>query len=186
MTSPSTKLTVPNAISAGRMALAPAVLAALVLGAPQWGFWLFALGCLSDAVDGAIARSMQQLSRLGAQIDPLADKLLIAGGMLGCLMLGLLPAWLVALALLRDIGIVAGTIWLRHRGVRFAVQPMSLSKAVTVLQMATVLAVLPPLAAWQPVAALQHPLALVTGALTALTLLTYGRRGISLSKRIEE
>lgn len=182
----SSRITVPNIISIARMALAPAVALAVVAGRLDIAFWLFALGCLSDAVDGAIARAMQQLSRLGAQLDPLADKAMILAAMWSLYAMGIFDLWLTVLVSVRDAGIVVGTLLLRRRGIRFAVQPISLSKLATVLQMGSVLAVLAVAGLdWLALARFVLPLILVADVVTALTLLGYLRRGISLWRGVE-
>lgn len=85
------------------MALVPLVVYLLVRDQREAALWLFAIAGLSDAVDGFVARRFNQRTRLGAILDPLADKLLIVATALALAWLGLLPAWLAAIIVGRDL-----------------------------------------------------------------------------------
>src|SRR5215813_7589450 len=97
-------LTVPNAISAARLAGVPVFLW-LVLG-PQADWWavglLIAAG-LSDWLDGKVARAWNQYSKLGQVLDPAADRLYIAATLAALAIRGIIPWWLVALLVLREL-----------------------------------------------------------------------------------
>ncbi len=67
----------PNNITAFRFATIPFVIYFLVAGEFRWGIVLFAIAAISDAVDGALARTRNQVTDWGKLYDPLADKLLI-------------------------------------------------------------------------------------------------------------
>lgn len=99
-------LTVPNAITAARLSGLP-VFAWLILGAGALttAFWLLVVVAATDWVDGFVARRFDQVSRIGALLDPLVDRLLIATVVLTLLAAGILPGWAVAAVLVRD-GIV--------------------------------------------------------------------------------
>ncbi|MSP81296.1 MAG: CDP-diacylglycerol--glycerol-3-phosphate 3-phosphatidyltransferase [Rhodospirillales bacterium] len=76
---------VPNALTLFRIAAIPAIVALLYLDRPHW-VWLalvlFALACVSDFLDGYIARAMRSQSELGRFLDPIADKLLVSAALL--------------------------------------------------------------------------------------------------------
>ncbi len=99
--------TVPNLITAARIALAPYVAWLMATGRARAGlYWLIAVG-LTDIVDGFLARRFGWTSAAGAYLDPLADKV-----MAGCVYLalgfaGAIPWWLVGIVFGRDILIVA-------------------------------------------------------------------------------
>lgn len=103
----------PNALSAVRLALAlSAALLFLLRGLILAPILLTVLASLLDALDGWLARRLQQISRLGEHLDPLADKVLITV-LFGALALFLRELWvglLVGLLLLREWGIT----WLRE------------------------------------------------------------------------
>jgi cardiolipin synthase len=99
-------------------------------------------------VDGFLARRFGWTSRLGAILDPLADKGMILAALLALVMAGVLPAWLFALLLVRDLSIVALAThynFFVRRG--FVPRPSILGKLHTVLVAALILVVI--LEAWQ-------------------------------------
>ncbi len=100
---------------------------------------VFGVAGLTDALDGFIARRFRWQSRLGAVLDPLADKLLAVSAYLVLGAQGVLPAWLVALVLARDLVIVAGSVAYHLRVERFDASPSLLSKLNTFLQIVLVL-----------------------------------------------
>lgn len=109
-------LTVPNAITAARLAGLP-LFAWLVLGPEAL---LTALAVLmvigaTDWVDGYVARRFDQVSRIGVLLDPLVDRLLVLTVALTLLSAGILPLWLVVLLLLRDGLVIGGALLLFGR-----------------------------------------------------------------------
>ena len=109
---------------------------------------LFTLGVVTDAVDGYIARAERQATRLGAILDPAADKLLLVTAFL-CLSLIAtlhteyrLPAWVPILVLSRDLIIVFGWLLIVLVTGELQVMPSRLGKATTFFQMLTIVAVL--------------------------------------------
>ena len=103
---------------------------------------LAAVAGASDALDGWLARRFHWQSRLGAWLDPAADKLMLATGFVGLSVIGATPWWLTLLVLGRDVVIVAGALayhWLKER---LVVAPSRISKWNTVLQIGWVVLVL--------------------------------------------
>jgi cardiolipin synthase len=138
----------PNLITLGRIALIPWIALALYEARYAEAFVLFAFAALSDGVDGFLARRYGWQSRLGAILDPLADKGMILAALLALVMAGLLPAWLLILSLIRDFSIVALAThynFFVRRG--FVPRPSILGKLHTVLEAALILVVI--LEAWQ-------------------------------------
>lgn len=103
----------------------------------------FALAAISDGVDGYLARRYQQRSELGAVLDPLADKLLLMGGLVMLSLpnkfLSVLPLWLTATVVGRDIILLLGYAVIHLMKGNVVVRPRVLGKLATVLQMTTVL-----------------------------------------------
>ncbi len=66
---------------------------------------VFALAAASDKLDGWLARRLHQITRLGTFLDPLADKLLIVGTLIALEERGLVPAWVVALVVARELAV---------------------------------------------------------------------------------
>lgn len=109
--------TVPNLLSMLRLLGVPVFLW-LVLGpqADWWALGVLAFAGLSDWLDGKIARAWNQTSRLGVLLDPLADRLYIFAALLGLVVRGIVPWWLMAILVLRDVCIVGALPILRHFG----------------------------------------------------------------------
>lgn len=125
-------LTVPNVLSFVRLLGVPLFLWLLLeRGADVWAVVVLIIGGATDWLDGYLARSWHQRSRLGQVLDPLADRLYILATLIGFALRGLVPWWLLLLLAARDV-MMATTIWpaLRRRG--FASLPVHyLGKAAT-------------------------------------------------------
>ena len=134
-------LTLPNAISLGRLCAVP--VAVWLVIRREWGlaFALFVVAGVSDAVDGWLARRGGSTA-LGAALDPLADKLLMVGMYVTLAAVGALPAWLAILIVFRDMLIVGGVMLLWMFGHGMAIRPIALSKLNTAMQIGLVALVL--------------------------------------------
>jgi cardiolipin synthase len=110
-------LTVPNAISVARLAGVPVFLW-LVLGphADGWAVALLIVAGLSDWLDGVIARAWNQQSRLGQVLDPTADRLYIAATLVGLAVRTIIPWWLVAVLVARELVLGVALLVLRRHG----------------------------------------------------------------------
>jgi cardiolipin synthase len=96
-------LTIPNAISFARIALIPVVVVLIVDRDTTFsGLILFVVVVASDWIDGAIARATGQVSELGKVLDPVADRLSIAAGLIALVARGAFPLWAALLILVRD------------------------------------------------------------------------------------
>jgi len=98
---------IPNLLTLGRLVLVPVVLRAMWTG--NFGValaWCFVAG-LTDALDGALARGLHARSRIGAYLDPVADKLLLSGIYLVFALRGDIPWWITAIVFGRDAMILA-------------------------------------------------------------------------------
>ena len=144
-------MTIPNYISILRILLVPVFVAAVGYYVDReqeiyryLAITVFAFASLSDAVDGYLARRLNQTSRLGAVLDPLADKLLLVAGIVVLSqdhrpILPSLPIWLTTLIISRDAILPIGTMLISYTGVRPKVQPKMLGKLATVTQMTMIL-----------------------------------------------
>jgi CDP-diacylglycerol--glycerol-3-phosphate 3-phosphatidyltransferase len=108
-------LTIPNALSALRLAGVPLFLW-LLLGPQADGLALLVLmlSGITDYLDGKLARMLHQTSRLGTLLDPAADRLYIFATVLALTIRGIIPWWLTALLVLRDLVLLA-TLPTLHR-----------------------------------------------------------------------
>ena len=143
--------TIPNAISALRIALIPVFVLLIVdPDTATAGLILFAVVVATDWVDGTIARRTGQVSELGKVLDPVADRLAIAAGIIALAVAGLFPWWAAILIIGRDVLVLAvGAFALSRRHVRLDVR--WIGKVATFSLMVVV-----PAIAW---AALDLPLA---------------------------
>jgi len=112
-------LTIPNAISAARLAGVPVFLW-LVLGvqtqtADYWAVALLIVAGLSDWLDGKIARALNQGSRLGEVLDPAADRLYIAATIIALAVREIIPWWLLAILALRELTVGIALAVLKRR-----------------------------------------------------------------------
>jgi cardiolipin synthase (CMP-forming) len=132
MTAPEDRvLTVPNALSALRLALIPVFLwLVLVERADLAGVAVLAVSGITDWADGVIARRTGQMTRLGRLLDPLVDRLTIAATLIGLALRDLVPWWLVALLAAREVLLLALVPMLRRRGL-VALPVHYLGKAAT-------------------------------------------------------
>ena len=124
-------LTVPNVLSFLRLLGVPLFLwLILVPQADGWAVLLLIVSGITDWLDGKIARATGQISKLGQLLDPLADRLYIIATLIGLLLRGIIPWWLVALLLLRDLMLLTTLPALRRRGLS-ALPVHFLGKAAT-------------------------------------------------------
>ncbi|KAG1651133.1 Cardiolipin synthase (CMP-forming) [Nymphon striatum] len=131
----STKiLTVPNLITVVRFVLVPVIIYLILKEHWQSAFWVFIIAGISDAIDGLIARQFNQQSKLGAYIDPIADKLLLVSVFVLLAVSGNMPLWLVIVIVARDIFIVGGVVLAAIMSAEVIIRPIVISKANTVVQ----------------------------------------------------
>ena len=133
--------TVPNLICVLRMALTVPIVMLLVEGNYALTLALFAIAAVSDGLDGFLAKTFGWTSDLGKILDPLADKILLVSVFITLACIGLVPPWLAAVAVTRDLVISFGAIaYLKLFG-PVEGRPTVVSKLNTLLQLAYVIAV---------------------------------------------
>jgi cardiolipin synthase len=123
-------VTSSSALANGRIATIPNLLSLLrLLGVPLF-FWLivvpkrdglaivvlFASG-FTDWLDGYLARRLQQFSRLGELLDPLADRLYIVAALIALWVRGIVPTVVVVALISRDVLMTCVLVWLKRRGI---------------------------------------------------------------------
>jgi cardiolipin synthase (CMP-forming) len=133
---------VPNVVSSIRIALAIPIAVTLVHHQYMATLALFGAAAASDVADGFLAKRFGWQSRLGAVLDPAADKLLLATVFITLAALRLVPLWLMATAVARDIIIVLGAIAYRVCFGPVEASPSTISKLNTACQAAFILAVI--------------------------------------------
>jgi len=114
---PNRVLTVPNALSAIRLALIPVFIYALLFAhANGWAVAILMFSGASDWADGKVARLLNQSSRLGVLLDPAVDRLYMVTVPVAFALSGIVPWWFVIILLVRDTLLAATLPVLRSRG----------------------------------------------------------------------
>jgi cardiolipin synthase len=139
--------TVPNLLSILRMGLIPLFVISVIDGRPGRALTVFVVAGVTDALDGFIARFWNQRSVLGTYLDPAADKLLLVTAYVVLAVPGLhqgfvIPAWVSALVITRDVVIVVVALILYLASGVSSFPPSPISKINTGIQVATVTLVL--------------------------------------------
>src|ERR1700678_1484487 len=135
----ASNLNLPNALTWLRILMIPAILALFYL--PFW--WAdpaacaaFALAGITDALDGYFARELGLTSRLGAFLDPVADKLIVAAALV--LIVSGDPRWFVVIMAVviigREIAVSALREWMAEIGARGRIKVSQLAKYKTIMQ----------------------------------------------------
>lgn len=172
-------MTVPNILTISRILLTPLLIWFLLDHRLNDALIVFFVAGMTDGLDGLIARLFNQKSRLGAYLDPVADKLLLVSSFVLLGRLGLVPVWLVVIAVSRDLIIVLGLAVLHFQQIPVEIRPVLLSKFTTLMQLFTVLislaSSLAPLPPWVYEGAFY-----VTGLLSIVSGFQYLLIGLSL------
>lgn len=132
---------IPNIISVIRILLVLPIALALGHQLLALSIMLFALAGISDLADGFLAKRFGWQSELGAVLDPIADKLLLATVFIILSIMKLVPLWLMVAAVARDVIIVSGAAAYRLVVGPLTAHPSFVSKCNTLCQAAYILAV---------------------------------------------
>ena len=173
-------LNLPNVLTLGRLVVVPFLALLLLLDGTSTGLRLaatalFVLACLTDVVDGRLARSRGQVTDFGIMADPIADKALVGTALVGLSLLGALPWWATVVILGREVAITA----MRSALARHAMIPAGRGGKLKALSqnLAVTLYLLPLDGA---AADLRLPALVVAVAATVVTGLDYARQGLRL------
>ena len=160
----------PNAITGARILLIPPVLYCIFNEQFAVALALFLIAGFSDGLDGFLARRFQWHSRLGGLLDPIADKLLVAGMFITLSMVGAIPVWLTVVVIGRDLTIIGGATAYHFLFGPVAGEPTMVGKFNTAVTLLFVSMVLCQLASgWPP-----EPVLIVLGAATFVTAAVSG------------
>jgi len=176
---------VPNAFTIARFFASPLLAWLLIRHEFRLGLFLVAVAGVTDWLDGLFARKLGVTGKIGVVLDPLADKTLLVTLFVALGFLGLVPLWMLALAIGRDLVIVGGSLLLRIFRNRRRFIPTILGKISTFFQICFVLLVLIHAAAadyrwllWLEAASL-----LLTAVFTSASGLDYVRKGIIMTRQ---
>ncbi|MBN1546311.1 MAG: CDP-alcohol phosphatidyltransferase family protein [Syntrophaceae bacterium] len=135
-------MNIPNILTLLRILLVPLIVIFLMDEAYLKALIIFFVSGITDALDGFLARLLNQKTILGAYLDPIADKALLVTCFLTLAIEGVIPGWLTVIVISRDVIILAGTFMLFMMSIPFEIKPIMVSKVTTALQIITVLMVL--------------------------------------------
>ena len=160
----------PNAISLLRIVLVIPILMFILDGRFAWALVLFFVAGFSDGIDGYLAKRFDWHTPLGALLDPIADKLLVAGTFITLTYTQHIPVWLAAVVIMRDLVIVGGATAYNFIVKPVQGEPTKISKLNTALQLMFLLFVLSRAAFGWP-----EPISLtVLGASVLITVVVSG------------
>jgi cardiolipin synthase len=108
--------TIPNVLSFVRLGLVPVFLVLIILGHDAWALLTLIVSSITDFLDGVLARRLNQVTRLGQLLDPAADRLFIFAALIGLAIRGIIPWWLLAVIVGRDVVLLVLGIVLANFG----------------------------------------------------------------------
>jgi cardiolipin synthase len=131
-------LNLPNFISVARIILAPIFIILSINQDFGWALFIFVVAATSDAIDGLLARLLQQRTVLGSYLDPAADKMLTTSAYVMLAILNFIPGWLAVIVVSRDVIIILGIMILFLTSHPLEIRPSLASKLTTTFQFGTV------------------------------------------------
>jgi len=165
-----------NGLTVLRILLIPVFVTLLVDRKPGWALLVFSIASLTDLLDGWVARHQGIESRLGAFLDPMADKMLLMASFVTLTYLKALPFWITAVVITRDAMLLVGALIVHMVGVRIYPRPTWVGKAATFFQILTVLAGLG--ARWFQLPLSPKPIVWVAAVFTVVSGLQYIVQGM--------
>lgn len=166
---------IPNIITGLRILLTPFFASCVIHNSVGKALVIFIFAAFSDFLDGYTARRLKVESVLGGVLDPLADKCLMITSYIVLGLMRLIPAWLSAVVIFRDIAIISVICLCRYFKITLKFQPLYSSKVNTTLQLIYVVVIL---ACWYfliDVPSLMYVCALIVGASTIYSALDYAK-----------
>ncbi len=137
------KLNIPNSLSLLRIGLTPVFIIFLFYDHPYANLWaliIFLVASITDALDGYYARKHDQITDQGRFLDPLADKILVLSALISFAVLEVIPYWMVALIVFRDLFITGLRVVMDNKG--FQMVTSNIAKAKTSFQLAIIVMIL--------------------------------------------
>ncbi|MCH8012188.1 MAG: CDP-diacylglycerol--glycerol-3-phosphate 3-phosphatidyltransferase [Candidatus Marinimicrobia bacterium] len=133
----------PNILTIGRIVLTPVFILCLFYEAP-WAkpiaLFVFIIAAITDAVDGHLARKHGLVTKTGAFLDPLADKILVSSAFISFAIMGKIPFWMAGLIIFRDLFITGLRMVFMNRGLTLVTS--SISKLKTGIQIGAIIFIL--------------------------------------------
>ncbi|MFT4086943.1 MAG: CDP-diacylglycerol--glycerol-3-phosphate 3-phosphatidyltransferase [Gordonia sp. (in: high G+C Gram-positive bacteria)] len=120
---PAPVVNVANALTVFRIVLVPVFVVALFIDGGESTTWrivafaIFAIAAVTDQIDGRIARGWGLVTDFGKMADPIADKALIGAALLSLSILDIVPWWMTAVILVREVGVTLLRFWVLRHGI---------------------------------------------------------------------
>ena len=124
----------PNSLTLLRIFLVPLLVVVLLTkfyGREYAGLTIFLVAAITDFLDGYFARRMNKMTRLGALLDPIADKLLMSAAFISLVELGLARAWIVVIIIGREFAVSGLRSIAAQQGVTIAASPLGKGKMIS-------------------------------------------------------
>ena len=179
-------LNLPNLITLGRLLLVPLAIWLILEAHYGVAFWVFVGAGLSDGLDGFIAKRFDRRTRLGALLDPVADKTLLVSVYLTLGWAGALAVWLVIMVVFRDAMIIGGFVLIQTTAAPKRFDPLYISKFNTLAQIGLVGFVLAQRGIGVGAGWLEPALTIAVAATTVLSGFSYLVRWARILSRAEE
>ena len=132
-------ITIPTLFTLARILLTPIIVMCMILGWWQCAFFCFVFACMTDFIDGYLARLLNQQTALGALLDPIADKLLLVSCFITLAYVHtpffVIPHWFVAVVVSKEIVQTLGALLIYCMHGNIDIQPTLLGKITTCMQM---------------------------------------------------
>ena len=127
-------INLPNSLTLFRIFLTPFLIAVLLYGRDRLAFWTFVIGGVSDAMDGAIARLLNQKTMMGTILDPVADKIFLSATVTVMSVIGYVPAWVAIALVSRDLIVISGVFLLKWVETPIPIRPHLWGKVTTLIE----------------------------------------------------
>ena len=124
----------PNILTLSRIILLPVYVAAFIYNRYEYALLIFAIGGLSDILDGFIARAMKQTTEFGKMLDPVADKFFLLTAYILMSIHGVLPKWISVIVISRDLIVITGCLIIYFLTDKLRIEPSALGKLSNALQ----------------------------------------------------
>ena len=162
-------MTLPNKLSIARAVCIPVIVVLLYLQDPACRIAagiVFILACITDFLDGRIARSRNLVTDFGKFIDPVADKLLVLTTMIMLIHLQLMPAWVVIIVICRELSVDGLRMVAVTQGKVIAAGPLGKWKTACQMVLISIMLIL-NLSFWS-----SWPVMVLTGIMVLLTVVS--------------
>jgi cardiolipin synthase len=171
-------MNLPNSLTILRILLIPVFIGFLLYQRYEYSLAVLLLAGLTDGLDGTIARVANQRTRLGAYLDPVADKLLLTSGFVTLSVLHLVPSWIAIVVVSRDMILMTGTLLARLTESHLDISPTLLGKGTTLVQLSYLILVV-VLTSRQMDLRLIQPLLYLMVCVTVMSGFHYLYRGVT-------